>query len=63
MVFVAFPVVVLAEKKLDATPIALDGIGVGPGLRINELDAVVHSAMRVTLRPKMAVCNPGMLMT
>jgi hypothetical protein len=46
----SLPPVVLAQEDLDATPLALDGISVGPGVRINEVDAVVHIAMRVTLR-------------
>jgi hypothetical protein len=53
VVFVVFSTVVLAtdhplsEENLDATPRALVGIGVGPGVRINEVDAMVYSAMRV----------------
>jgi len=58
MEFVVFPAVVLSEEDLDATPRALNGIGVGPGFGIDELDAVVDSAMRVTLSTEIAVCSP-----
>ena len=49
MEFVVFPAVVLAEESLHSSPRSLDGVRVGPGVRINEVDAVVDSAMRVTL--------------
>jgi len=48
--------VALPEENLDATPRAHDGIGVGPGVWIEKMDAVVHSAMHVT---EIAVRTPG----
>jgi hypothetical protein len=58
MVFVFFPPIVWSEEKLDVMPLALNGVGVGPGVRINKLDTVVNSAMLVTLRTEIAVCAP-----
>jgi len=55
MQFIVIPAVVLPEEDLDVMPCAQDGIGVGPGLRINEVDAAVDGAMRVTLRTEIAV--------
>jgi hypothetical protein len=49
VVFVVFPLVVLAEEKLYATPHALDGIGVGPGVRMNEVDV---EPIRTTIIPQ-----------
>jgi hypothetical protein len=43
VVFIVFPPVLLLDDKLNETPRALDGIDVGPGVRIHEVDAVVHS--------------------
>jgi len=57
-VFVIFPAVVLTEDNLDAARHALDGNGVSPGVRIHELDAVVRSAMRATLRTEIVVRTP-----
>ena len=45
----SLPPVVLAEEDLDATPRGLDGVGMRPGVKIDELDAVVNGAVRVTL--------------
>ena len=59
VVFIVFPPVVLALEKLDAMLRALDGIGVGPIVRIHELDAVVDGAVRVTLRTEIVVRIPG----
>jgi len=59
VVVVVFHLVVLPKEDLHATPRGLDGVGVGPGVRIEEVDAVVHSAVRVTLRTEIAVCTPA----
>jgi hypothetical protein len=59
MVVVVFPAVVLPEENLYMMPRALDGIGVGPGVRIYEVDTVVDGLMRVTLRPEIAVRTPA----
>jgi hypothetical protein len=40
-------------------PRALDGIGVCPGIRIDEVHAVVHGLMCVTLGPEIAVHTPA----
>jgi len=53
--FVVFPPVVLPEEDLHARPRGLDGVGVGPGVRIEEVDALVHSAIHATLRTEIAV--------
>jgi len=58
MEFVVFPAVVHSQEYLDATPRTIDGVGMCPCFRIDELDAVVDSAMRVTLRTEIAVCSP-----
>jgi len=55
MQFIVIPAVVMPEENLDLMPRAKDGIGVGPGLRINEVDAAVDGAMRVSLRTEIAV--------
>jgi hypothetical protein len=55
MKFIVIPAVVLPEENLDVTPHAQDGSGV----RINEVDAVVDGAMRVTLRTGIVVCTPA----
>ena len=57
MAFVVFPAFVLAEENLDATPRVVDCIGVGPSVRIHELDSVVHGAMRVTPRTDIIADN------
>jgi len=59
MKFIVIPTVVLPEENLDVTPLAHDGIGVGPSVRINKMDAVVDSVRRVTLRIKIAICTPA----
>jgi hypothetical protein len=45
MEFIIISAVVLPEENLDSTPRALDGIGVCPGVRIDEVNAVVHGVM------------------
>ena len=55
---VAFPLVVLAKEHLDATPRGLDHISVVPGVGIDEVDVVVDSAVRETLRVEIAVHTP-----
>jgi hypothetical protein len=40
-------------------PRALDGVGVGSGVGIDEVDAVVHGLMRVTLSIEIAVRTPA----
>jgi hypothetical protein len=59
MVMVVIPAIVRPEKSLDVTPRGLYGVGVCPGCRINELDAVVYGAMRVTQRSDIAVRTPA----
>jgi len=59
MEFVIIPAVVLPEESLDSMPLALDCIRVCAGVRIKEVDAVVDSAMRITLRTKFAVRTPA----
>jgi hypothetical protein len=59
VIIIVFPPVVLSEEDLDGTPRALEVVGVGPSVRIDELDAVVHSAMRVTLINVIAVRTPA----
>jgi hypothetical protein len=49
MEYVVFPPGVSAEEELDVTPRALYGVGVCPGVRIDEVDAVVNGA---------CACNP-----
>jgi hypothetical protein len=49
MKFVVFPAVVLAQKNIYAAPGFFDGVRVGPGVRIDELDAVVRQC---------DACNP-----
>jgi hypothetical protein len=58
MVMVVIPAVVLPEKGLDMPPRGLYGVGVCPGYRMNEVDAVVYGAMHVTLRSDIAVRTP-----
>jgi hypothetical protein len=56
---IVFTPVVLPEENLDMMPRALYRVGVGPGVGIDEADAVVNSAMRVTLRTKIVVRTPA----
>jgi len=63
VVFVVFPPVSLPEENLEATPRALDSIGVGPGVRIHEVGTVVYSAIRVTLRSEIAARTPAITHT
>jgi len=51
--------VVLRGEDLDATPRGLAGIRVVLSVEINEVDAAVDSAMRLTLRVEMAVRTPA----
>jgi hypothetical protein len=57
--FIVFPAVVLPEENLDMLPRALDGICVCPGVRIDEVDAVVNGLMHITLSTEIAVRNPA----
>jgi len=50
---------VLPEENLDVTPRAFSGVGVGPGVGINEDDAVVDGSMRVTQRTEIVVRTPA----
>ena len=59
MVLVVFPSVVLPEEDLDAAPRGLNGICVVPAVRIDEVDAVVDSELRETLRVNIAVRIPA----
>jgi len=59
MEFIVISAVVLPEENLDSTPRALDGISVCPGVRIDEVNAVVHGVMRVTLLSETAVRTPA----
>jgi hypothetical protein len=54
---VYFPRVVLAEE--DAAPCGLDCINVVPGVRIDEVDAVVHGEVRETVSVEIAVRTPA----
>jgi len=56
--FIVFPAVVLAEESLNRAPRSLDGVRVGPGVRIDELDAVIDGAMRVTESIEISVRSP-----
>jgi len=55
MEFVVFPAVVLYQEHFDATPRTLDCVGVCPCFRIDELDVVVDSEMRVTMSTEIVV--------
>jgi len=46
---VVFPPVVLPEEDLDSAPRGLDGISVGPGVGIDEVDSMVDGAVHETL--------------
>jgi len=48
----------LVEESLDRAPRSLDRVDVGPGVRIHELDAMVDSAMSVTLSIEISVRSP-----
>jgi len=52
-------VIVLPEEYFYGTPRALDGVSMGPSVRIDEVDAVIDSLMGVTLRAEIAVSSPG----
>jgi hypothetical protein len=56
--FIVFPAVVLAEESLNRAPRSLDGVRVGPVVRIDELGAVVGGAMRVTESIEISVRSP-----
>jgi hypothetical protein len=50
MKFIVFPPpVILAYEHLDATPRGLDSVGVVPSVRMDEVNAVVYGAVRITL--------------
>jgi hypothetical protein len=51
--------VVLPQEDLDGTPRGLDGICVVPGDRIDEVDAVIDSAVLVTQRIEVEVRTPA----
>jgi hypothetical protein len=51
--------VVLAQENLDAAPRGLDGVCVGPGVRIDEMDAVVDGAVRKTVGVEIALSTPA----
>ena len=51
--------VVLPQEDLDGTPRGPNGISVVPGYRMDEVDAVIDSAVRVTQRIEIAVCTPA----
>jgi hypothetical protein len=59
MELTVIPAVVLPEENFDLTPRALDSIRVCPGVRIDEVHAVVNGMMRVTLRTEITVCTPA----
>jgi hypothetical protein len=48
MIFIVFAPFILAREHLDTTPRGLDGIGVVPGVRMDEVVAVVYGAVRIT---------------
>jgi hypothetical protein len=49
--------VVLAQENLDAAQRGLDGIYVVPGVRTDEIDAVVDGAVRETVGGEISVCT------
>jgi hypothetical protein len=55
---IVFPAVVLSQVYLDAMARALDGVGVYPCFRIDELYAEVYRAMPLNLSTEIAVCSP-----
>jgi hypothetical protein len=48
MVMIVVPPVVLPQEDLEGKPRGLGGVCVVPGERINEVDAVIDGAVRVT---------------
>ena len=63
MVVVVVAAVVEPEEDLDAMPRQPDCIGVVPGVRMHELQAVVDGAVRVTQRVEITICTQQSLMT
>jgi hypothetical protein len=59
MVLVVLPTVVRPEKSLDVLPRGLIGVGLCPDYRIDEVNAVVNCAMRLTLRSDIVVSTPA----
>jgi hypothetical protein len=59
MEFVVFPTVVLPDVNFDLTPRALDGVGVCPGVRINEVNAVINCLMLILLSTEISVRSPA----
>ena len=59
MVVIVFPPVVLPEEDLDASPRGLDRICVVAGVWIDKVDAVVDSAVQVTLTVEITVHTPA----
>jgi len=59
VIMVVLSPVVLPEEDLDAMPRGLHGICVVPGVRIDEVDTVVDSAVQETLIVEIAVCTPA----
>ena len=57
MKFVVIPAIVLPEEHFYLTPRAFEGFGVGPSGRVDEVDAVVDSPLRVTLFAEIAVSS------
>ena len=58
MNFIVFPAIVLLQRDFYGTRRAFDGVCVGPSGRVDEVDAVVDSPMRVTLLAEIAVSSP-----
>jgi len=56
--FIVFPAIVLPQEEFYGTPRAFNGVGVGPSGRVDEVDAVVDSPMRVTLLAEIPVSSP-----
>ena len=59
VVMIVLPPVVLPQEDLEGTPRGLDGIRVVPSDRIDEVDAVIDNAVRVTQRIVIAVRTPS----
>jgi len=49
---------VRSEENLNTTPGTLDGVSVVSGVRIDERNAVVHGAVRVTLTLDIPIRSP-----
>jgi len=49
---------VLSQEDFYGMPRAFDCVGMGPSGRIDEVDAVVDSPMRVTLLAEISVSRP-----